>query len=95
MATTPDQVLDLFKQVAQAQQEVAQAQKETDRKFQETDRRIEQVHKQLSREIGNLGGARGRFVENMVAPACETLFLERGQYSRPSSQPTGQKTPRR
>ena len=71
MTTTLDEVLDLFKQVAQAQQE-------TERKFQETDRRIEQVHKQLSREIGNLGGAWGRFVENMVAPACETLFQDRG-----------------
>jgi hypothetical protein len=71
MTTTLDEVLDLFKKVAQAQQE-------TERKFQETDRRIEQVHKQLSREIGNLGGAWGRFVENMVAPACETIFLDRG-----------------
>jgi hypothetical protein len=78
MTTTLDEVLNLFKQVAQAQQEVVQAQQETERKFRETDRRIEQVHKQLSREIGNLGGAWGRFVENMVAPACETLFLDRG-----------------
>ncbi len=28
--------------------------------------------------MGNLGGKWGRFVENMVAPACETLFLKRG-----------------
>ena len=41
---------------------------------QETDRRIREVNKQ----IGNLGGKWGRFVENMVAPACETLFLNRG-----------------
>ena len=78
MTTTLAEVLDLFKQVAQAQQEVAQAQKETEIRFKETDRRIEQVHRQLNREIGNLGGAWGRFVENMVAPACETLFLNRG-----------------
>jgi hypothetical protein len=47
---------------------------ETDRRFQETDRQITR----LSKEIGNLGGKWGRFVENMVAPACETLFLNRG-----------------
>jgi hypothetical protein len=39
----------------------------------ETDRQITR----LSKEIGNLGGKWGRFVENMVAPACETLFLNR------------------
>jgi hypothetical protein len=38
-----------------------------------TDRQITR----LSKEIGNLGGKWGRFVENMVAPACETLFLNR------------------
>jgi hypothetical protein len=51
---------------------------ETDRRIreqsQETDRRIREVNKQ----IGDLGGKWGRFVENMVAPACETLFLRRG-----------------
>jgi hypothetical protein len=47
---------------------------ETDRRFQETDRRIREVNKQ----IGNLGGKWGRFVENMVAPACETIFIKRG-----------------
>ena len=51
---------------------------ETDRLLreqnQETDRRIREV----SQQIGNLGGKWGRFVENMVAPACETLFLNRG-----------------
>ena len=46
---------------------------ETDRRFKETDRKIREVNKQ----IGDLGGKWGRFVENMVAPACETLFLKR------------------
>ncbi len=41
---------------------------------QETNRKIREVNKQ----IGDLGGKWGRFVENMVAPACETLFLKRG-----------------
>ena len=51
---------------------------ETDRllreQSQETDRRIREVNKQ----IGDLGGKWGRFVENMVAPACETIFVKRG-----------------
>ncbi|MBF0139202.1 MAG: DUF3782 domain-containing protein [Magnetococcales bacterium] len=65
---------------------------ETDRKFQETDRRLreslektwaqlqetDRVVKDVSRQIGNLGGKWGQFVENMIAPACETLFAQRG-----------------
>ncbi|MBL1211450.1 DUF3782 domain-containing protein [Geminocystis sp. GBBB08] len=66
--------------------------KETDRRFQETERIIKEQSlqaeqrfketdrqiRQISQEIGALGGKWGRFVENMVAPACETLFLNRG-----------------
>ncbi len=59
---------------------------------QETDRQIKEVNKQ----IGNLGGKWGRFVENMVAPACETLFLNRGipvhQVSQRVKKRVGQKT---
>lgn len=65
--TTLDDVWALFR-------EVAEAQKETDRKFQETDRAIKDVNKR----IGELGGQWGLFVENLVAPACERLFTERG-----------------
>jgi len=54
-------------------QELTTAQKETNRQTQETDRKIREVNKQ----IGDLGGKWGRFVENMVAPACETLFMQR------------------
>lgn len=67
MATTADDVWQLLA-------ELAQAQKETERRFQQIDRQITK----LSKEIGNLGGKWGRFVENMVAPVCETLFLDRG-----------------
>ncbi len=54
---------------------------ETDRKFAETAERFketERLVKDVSKQIGNLGGKWGEFVENMVAPACETLFSERG-----------------
>ncbi|AKE66632.1 hypothetical protein NIES3806_28340 [Microcystis aeruginosa NIES-3806] len=56
----------------------------TERRFQETERILKEqslkTDRQITRvsqEIGNLGGKWGRFVENMVAPACETLFLNR------------------
>ena len=76
----------------QRQKETDQRRKETEQRFQETerllreqnqetDRRIREVNKEIqevSKQIGNLGGKWGRFVENMVAPACETLFLNRG-----------------
>lgn len=47
---------------------------EAEKRSQETDRQIREVNK----KIGDLGGKWGRFVENMVAPACETIFLKRG-----------------
>ncbi len=51
---------------------------ETDRKIQATVEENRQTHRQLSQELGKLGGKWGRFVENLVAPACETIFLARG-----------------
>ena len=64
---------------------------ETERRFQETERRFQETERilkeesqktdrqirRMSKEIGNLGGKLGLFVENMVSPACETLFLDR------------------
>ncbi|MGK7882967.1 MAG: DUF3782 domain-containing protein [Crocosphaera sp.] len=54
---------------------------ETDRQIKEVNKEIKEVNKQIkevNKQIGNLGGKWGRFVENMVAPACETIFLNRG-----------------
>ena len=59
MPTTADDVWQLLA-------ELATTQKETDRQIQQINGEI----RQLSKEIGNLGGKWGRFVENMVAPAC-------------------------
>ena len=72
----------LLKEQSQA---ADQRHKEADQRFkqterllkeqgQETDRQIREVNK----KIGDLGGKWGLFVENMVAPACETIFLKRG-----------------
>ncbi|MEO5340536.1 MAG: hypothetical protein H7837_08475 [Magnetococcus sp. MYC-9] len=48
-------------------QELAESQKDTDRKIRE-----------MSKNIDRLGGRLGEFVEGLVAPACKTLFAERG-----------------
>ncbi len=50
---------------------------ETERILKEQSLKTDRQITRLSKEIGNLGGKWGRFVENMVAPACETLFLNR------------------
>ncbi|TRV03503.1 MAG: DUF3782 domain-containing protein, partial [Microcystis wesenbergii Mw_MB_S_20031200_S109] len=84
MTTTADDVWRLLAELVEAQKETERCFQETERRFQETERILkEQSLKtdrqitRLSKEIGNLGGKWGRFVENMVAPACETLFLNR------------------
>lgn len=85
MTTTADDVWRLLAELTTAQKETNRRFQEADRRFQETerllreqsqetDRRIREVNKQ----IGDLGGKWGRFVKNMVAPACETIFVKRG-----------------
>jgi hypothetical protein len=91
MTTTADDVWRLLAELVEAQKETERCFQETERRFQETERRFQETERilkeqslktdrqitRLSQEIGNLGGKWGRFVENMVAPACETLFLNR------------------
>ncbi|GCA70074.1 hypothetical protein MiYa_01606 [Microcystis aeruginosa NIES-2519] len=91
MTTTADDVWKLLAELAEAQKETERCFQETERRFQETERRFQETERilkeqslktdrqitRVSQEIGNLGGKWGRFVENMVAPACETLFLNR------------------
>jgi len=69
------------RRMRETEQLLKQQAQETDRRMQETDRQIQQLSKEIGRvdkQISALGGKWGRFVENMVAPACETLFLSRG-----------------
>ena len=91
MTTTADDVWKLLAELVEAQKETERCFQETERRFQETERRFQETERilkeqslktdrqitRLSQEIDNLGGKWGRFVENMVAPACETLFLNR------------------
>ena len=51
---------------------------ETERILQEQNQQVSKEIRDVNKQIGNLGGKWGRFVENMVAPACETLFVNRG-----------------
>jgi len=85
MATTYEEVLTLFREVAEAQKEterkfqetdrlLREQSQETDRKFQETDRKI----KTVTATVGDLGNRLGEFVEGLVRPAVVRLFRERG-----------------
>lgn len=85
MATTYEEVLTLFREVAEAQKEterkfqetdrlLREQSQETDRKFQETDRKI----KAVTATVGDLGNRLGEFVEGLVRPAVVRLFRGRG-----------------
>ncbi|MCP5195963.1 MAG: DUF3782 domain-containing protein [Gammaproteobacteria bacterium] len=85
MATTSEEVWALLREMLEAQKETKRLFQDTDRKFQETDRRFQESQaeadrrlRELDRRLGDLGGKWGLFVENQVAPACETIFAARG-----------------
>jgi hypothetical protein len=85
MATTADDVWQLLAELATAQKQTEQRFQETNQRFQETERLLKEQSKETDRrirevnkQIGDLGGKWGRFVENMVAPACESIFIKRG-----------------
>jgi hypothetical protein len=81
-----------FQETALQFQETDRQMQETDRRMQESDRRLQETERllkeqsretdrqirQVNQQISKLGGAWGRFVEDLVAPACERLFLKRG-----------------
>jgi hypothetical protein len=81
-----------FQETDRKFQETDRKFQETDRRFQETDLQLKEtdrklhaaiqenrrINQQVSKQIGELGGAWGRFVEDLVAPPCERIFLDRG-----------------
>ena len=89
---TYEDILRLFQETDRKFQETDRKFQETDRRFQETDLQLKEtdrklhaaiqenrrIDQQVSKQIGELGGAWGRFVEDLVAPACERIFLDRG-----------------
>ena len=53
--------------------------RETDEKFRETDRKLDHLDAivaRTSRNVDDLTGKWGKFLEGMVAPACKTLFAD-------------------
>jgi hypothetical protein len=69
----------LLKEQTQETERVLKAQsEETDRQLQAAIQENKRVNRQVSKQLAELGGAWGRFVEDLVAPACERLFVERG-----------------
>lgn len=68
---------EVNQQISQLNQEISNVNKQISQVNQE----ISVVNKQIStvnKQISSLGGKWGRFVENIVAPSCETIFLDRG-----------------
>ncbi|MBF0420633.1 MAG: DUF3782 domain-containing protein [Magnetococcales bacterium] len=63
-----------IKKTDQQIMEISAQIKETNLQMKETDRKV----KEVSRQIGQLGGRLGEFVEGLVAPACKTIFMQRG-----------------
>ena len=52
--------------------------RETAQSARETDRRMRELDEHLSKQISNLTGSWGKFVESMVEPAVVRLFRGRG-----------------
>ncbi|MEO5348110.1 MAG: hypothetical protein H7836_00440 [Magnetococcus sp. YQC-3] len=84
-ALTVDDIWKMFQETNRQFQEMVREDRErraaTDRKFQETDRQIQETAAQMretNRKLDRLGGRLGEFVEGLVAPACRTLFAQRG-----------------
>lgn len=62
-------------------QEAEVLRKEGERRMQELNRSIQETTLQMretDRKLDRLGGRLGEFVEGLVAPACKTLFAQRG-----------------
>ncbi|MFO1431532.1 MAG: DUF3782 domain-containing protein [Candidatus Competibacteraceae bacterium] len=76
-----------FRETDQMFRETSQKFRETDEKFQNTDQkfrdtdlkldRLEAMVARTSRNVDDLTGKWGKFLEGMVAPACKTLFADR------------------
>ena len=71
---TDRRIREVSQEIQAVSLEVRQLGEQVNKEISRVNKEISQVNKQ----IGDLGGKWGRFVENMVAPACETLFLKKG-----------------
>jgi Holliday junction resolvase len=71
MATTYEEILELFRETDRKFQEVAESQKDTDRKFQDTDRKLNQLEKLFTSQWGKL-------MESLVEGDLVNLLIQRG-----------------
>jgi hypothetical protein len=81
MSVTYEEILGLFREVAEAQKETERKFQDTDRKFQDTDRKFQDTDrliKALSKNLGDIGNRLGEFVEHMVMPTVVRLFQAQG-----------------
>lgn len=69
-----EQGLETDRRIREVSQEIQAVSLKVNKEISRVNKEIAQVNKQ----IGDLGGKWGRFVENIIAPACETLFLKKG-----------------
>jgi hypothetical protein len=80
MTTTPEEVWELLRELAQSQQETDRLMKDTDRRMQETDRRMKDTDRQineLGKQIGGLGEKFGSFTEGLALPSMENILRTR------------------
>lgn len=80
MAVTYEELLNLFREVAEAQKETERKFQETDRKFQDTDRKFQDTDRQLKelgKQIGGLGEKFGSFTEGLALSSMETILRQR------------------
>jgi Holliday junction resolvase-like predicted endonuclease len=80
-----EQGLETDRRIREVSQEIQIVSLQVNKEIQAVSLEVRQLSQQVNKEIsqvnkqiGDLGGKWGRFVENMVAPACETLFLKKG-----------------
>ncbi len=80
MATTPDDLWTLLRELIEAQKETERKFQETERRFQETDHEIRNTDRQireLGKQIGGLGEKFGSFTEGLALPSMERLLRQR------------------
>ena len=85
MSTTYEEILQLFREVAESQKETERKFQETDRKFQETERLLKEQSQETDRKIkkmantvDKLGNRLGDYIEDAVRSVAVRLFRERG-----------------
>jgi len=80
MATTPDDLWTLLRELIEAQKETERKFQETERRFQETDHEIRNTDRpirELGKQIGGLGEKFGSFTEGLALPSMERLLRQR------------------